>query len=56
MAERRRVAFPTEAEALAFIEGIVFVNNDPIRVEGPEIELDNEGNDEYSVYVEEEFV
>jgi hypothetical protein len=53
MAERSREAFATEAEALAFIRGVEYADNDYITTEGPDIELDNEGNDEYVVYVEE---
>jgi hypothetical protein len=47
--ERWREAFPTEAEAQAFIKGIEYFEQ--VSVEGPDIELDNEGNDEYVVYI-----
>jgi hypothetical protein len=50
---RRRIRFDSEPQALAFIDGIEFIQGDHVRVEGPEIELDSEGNDEYTVYVEE---
>ena len=50
---RRRIRFDSEPQAQAFIDGIEFVSGDRVSVEGPEIELDNEGNDEYAVYVEE---
>ena len=50
---RRRIRFDSEPQAQAFIDGVEFVSGDRVSVEGPEIELDNEGNDEYAVYVEE---
>jgi hypothetical protein len=54
---RYRAAFSTEAEAHAFIQGVEYAveyaDIDYIRAEGPDIELDNEGNNEYVVYVEE---
>jgi hypothetical protein len=50
---KTRVEYDTEAEALAFMAGIEFIDNDHVITEGPEIELDNAGNDIYIVYVEE---
>jgi hypothetical protein len=54
----RRVAFQSEPEALAFIDGIDFmadyaVGTLNVSTEGPDIELDSEGQEEYAVYVEE---
>jgi hypothetical protein len=54
MADKRfREAFPTEAEAHAFIKGIEYVDNDHVSTDGPDMELDTEGGEEYAVYVEE---
>jgi hypothetical protein len=50
---RHRIRFNSEPQAQAFIDGIEFVARDRVTAEGPEIELDNDGNDEYIVYVEE---
>ena len=49
--ERMRVAFPTEAQAEAFIQGIEYLDDDHVATEGPEADLDSEGAIEYAVYV-----
>jgi hypothetical protein len=49
---RHRIRFDSEPLAQAFIDGIELVARDGVTVEGPEIELDNDGYDEYIVYVE----
>jgi hypothetical protein len=46
-----RVAFPTEAEADAFIQGIEYLEDDHVETEGPEADLDGEGAIEYAVFV-----
>jgi hypothetical protein len=49
--ERMRVAFPTEAQAEAFIQGIDFLDDDHVETEGPEADIDSEGGVEYAVFV-----
>ena len=39
MNERMRVAFPTEAQANAFIEGIEYLEDDHVMTEGPRLIL-----------------
>ena len=51
MNERMRVAFPTEAQANAFIEGIEYLEDDHVMTEGPEADLDSEGAVEYAVFI-----
>lgn len=50
---KSRIRFDSESEAYAFVAGIEYVDNDHVLAEGPNTELDSEGNDEYAVYVEE---
>ena len=49
--ERMRVAFPTEEQANAFIEGIEYLEDDHVMTEGPEADLDSEGAVEYAVFI-----
>jgi len=49
--ELMRVAFPTEAQAEAFLQGIDFLDDDHVETEGPEADIDSEGGVEYAVYV-----
>ena len=49
--ERMRVAFPTEEQANAFIEGIEYLEDDHVKTEGPEADLDGEGAIEYAVFI-----
>jgi hypothetical protein len=49
--ERMRVAFPTEQQAEAFICGIEFIEDDCVETEGPEADIDRDGNAEYAVYI-----
>jgi hypothetical protein len=51
MGERMRVAFPTEEQATAFIQGVEYLDDDHVMTEGPEADLDSEGAVEYAVYV-----
>jgi hypothetical protein len=51
--KRHRLPFATDGEALAFIEGIEFVDSDHITTEGPEVEFDDDGTPMYTVYVQE---
>ena len=51
MNERMRVAFPTEAQANAFIEGVEYLDDDHVMTEGPEADFDSEGAIEYAVFV-----
>jgi hypothetical protein len=49
--ERMRVAFPTEESALAFIQGVEYLEDDHVEIEGPEADLDSDGAIEYAVFV-----
>ena len=49
--ERMRVAFPTEEQANAFIEGIEYLEDDHVMTEGPEADLDSDGAVEYAVFI-----
>jgi len=49
--ERMRVAFPTEEQANAFIQGIEYLEDDRVETDGPEADLDSEGGVEYAVFV-----
>ena len=49
--ERMRVAFPSEAQAEAFIQGIEYLDDDHVETEGPEADLDSEGAVEYAVFI-----
>ena len=49
--ERMRVAFPTEAQAEAFIQGVDYLDDDHVATEGPEADIDSDGAIEYAVYV-----
>ena len=49
--ERMRVAFPTEESALAFIQGVEYLEDDHVETEGPEADLDSDGAIEYAVFV-----
>ena len=51
MTERMRVAFPTEAQADAFIQGIEYLEDDHVATEGPEADIDSDGGVEYAVFV-----
>jgi hypothetical protein len=51
MTERMRVAFPTEAQADAFIQGIEYLEDDHVATEGPEADIDSDGGVEYAVYI-----
>lgn len=48
-----REEFQTEAEALAFIRGVEYLDNDHVRTEGPSPEMNDMGGIEHVVYVEE---
>ena len=50
MNERMRVAFPTEEQATAFIQGVEYLD-DYVITEGPEADLDSEGAVEYAVFI-----
>jgi hypothetical protein len=50
---RHREAFQTEAEALAFIQGVEYVDNDHVTTEGPSPEMNDMAGVEFVVYVEE---
>jgi hypothetical protein len=52
---RHREAFQTEAEALAFIQGVEYVDNDHVTTEGPSPEIYKDrftDGVEFVVYVE----
>jgi hypothetical protein len=49
--ERMRVAFPTEEQALAFIQGVEYLDDDHVVTEGPEPEINADNQPEYVVYV-----
>jgi hypothetical protein len=49
--ERMRVAFPTEEQAVAFIQGVEYLDDDHVMTEGPEADLDSEGAVEYAVFI-----
>ena len=49
--ERMRVAFPTEEQAEAFIQGVEYLDDDHVETEGPEADLDSEGAVEYAVFI-----
>jgi hypothetical protein len=51
MNECMRVAFPTEAQAEAFMQGIDFLDDDYVETDGPEVYVDNDGAVEYAVYI-----
>jgi hypothetical protein len=51
MNERMRVAFPTEQQAEAFLQGIDFLDDDHVETEGPEAGIDSDGAVEFAVYV-----
>jgi len=51
MNERMRVAFPTEAQADAFIQGIEYLEDDHVETGGPEPEINDDNQPEYIVYV-----
>jgi hypothetical protein len=51
MTERMRVAFPTEESALAFIQGVEYLDDDHVETEGPEPEINDDNQPEYIVYV-----
>jgi len=46
-----RVAFPTEAQAEAFIQGVDYLDDDRVETGGPEVDIDSDGNPEYAVYI-----
>ena len=49
--ERMRVAFPTEEQAVAFIQGVEYLDDDHVMTEGPEADLDSDGAIEYAVFI-----
>ena len=51
MNKRMRVAFPTEEQATAFIQGVEYLDDDHVMTEGPEADLDSEGAIEYAVFI-----
>jgi hypothetical protein len=51
MTESMRVAFPTEESALAFIQGVEYLDDDHVATEGPEPEINADNQPEYVVYV-----